>query len=248
MIATPAWPPRSTPRLFVPDTLSLGARVVLDADASHYVAHVMRLGEGAPLLLCDDDTGEWRATIEEVRKKAVSLTVEEQLRPREPVPDLWLLVAPVRRARFEWLVEKATELGVDRIVPVLTRRSVVDRVKPERLAAIAREAAEQCARTALPQIADARPLEDALDDWPSSRALYFADETGGAPALTAFAAGPASAAILIGPEGGFDPAERAQILAHPAAIGIGLGPRILRAETAAIAAATLWTAVDDARD
>ncbi len=242
MVATPAWPPRSTPRLFVSERLAADALVTLDPDASHYVAHVMRLADGAPLLLCDDATGEWLATISEVRKKAVTVLVREQLRAREEVPDLWLLVAPVRRARFEWLIEKATELGVDRIVPVLTRRSVVDRIKPERLNTIAREAAEQCARTALPSIDEARPLNAVLADWRAGRTLYFADETGGQPAVKAFAEGGPCAAILIGPEGGFDPAEREAVLALSDTRGIGLGPRILRAETAALAAAAVWIA------
>ena len=141
------------------------------------------------------------------------------------------------------MLEKATELGVRRIQPVITRRCVADKLNPERARAIVTEAAEQCARTALPELAEPVKLDALLRDWPEQRALFFADETGGDPAAAAFAAHSGPAALLIGPEGGFDDGERAAIRALPQARAISLGPRILRGETAAIAGTALWMAV-----
>ena len=242
MPATPAWPPRSAPRLFVEPSLAAGQSRAIDGNAAHYLGQVMRVKPGDAVILCDDATGEWAARVEDVAKRSVALTIVEQLRPREDVPDLWLCIAPVKKPHFDLILEKATELGVARIVPVLTRRSVVDKVNADRAMAIMTEAAEQCARTALPQIAPLVPLAKLLGDWPTQRALFMADELGGEAAGAAFAKAGAPAAILIGPEGGFDEAERTAIRALPMAQGITLGPRILRAETAAIAAATLWMA------
>jgi 16S rRNA (uracil1498-N3)-methyltransferase len=155
---------------------------------------------------------------------------------REVVPDLWLLFAPVKRGRIDWLVEKATELGVKRLLPVVTRRTVVDRLNRERLRAHAVEAAEQCERTALPELVEPRKLDAVLKSWPEDRRLWFADEAGGEP----FAPLPGPAAILIGPEGGFTDEERLAIRALPQARPVSLGPRILRADTAALAAIALW--------
>jgi 16S rRNA (uracil1498-N3)-methyltransferase len=242
MIATPAWPPQSTPRLFVDQPLAEGQSLTLDGNAAHYLGQVMRMAPGDPVKLFDNRTGEWLATAAEVAKRRVTLTIGTLLRPREPVPDLWLCAAPIKKGRMEWTLEKACELGVDRIVPVLTRRSVVDKLNAERLGAHLIEAAEQCGRTALPALDPAVKLAALLRDWPQGRHLFFADEAGGEPALTAMQARPGAAAILIGPEGGFDEDERAAIRACPAAVGITLGPRILRAETAAAAAVGLWMA------
>lgn len=240
MPATPAWPPHSLPRLFVDQTLGDGARVALAGAPAHYLATVLRLGDGAAVKLFDDRTGEWLARIAEAGRKRVILMVERQLRPRESVPDLWLVFAPLKRATTDWLAEKATELGAARLVPVLTRRTVAERVKLERLRAIAIEAAEQCDRTALPQIGEPVRLDALLKGWPGERSLLFADEAGGGP--PAGAARPGPAAILIGPEGGFADEERAAIRALGAAVPVSLGPRILRAETAAVAAMSLWMA------
>lgn len=242
MPATPAWPPKSAPRLFVPPPLNQGAAITIDGNGAHYLGAVMRVKPGDTVILNDDVTGEWAAEVTETAKRHVTLTVARQLRPREAVPDLWLCVAPVKKAHFDLVIEKATELGVARIVPVLTRRSVVDKVNAERLRAIMIEAAEQCARTALPELTELVPLAKLLRDWPDTRSLFHADEAGGEPALPAFAGAGAPAAILIGPEGGFDDAERAAIAALPQARAITLGPRILRAETAALSAAALWMA------
>ncbi len=164
------------------------------------------------------------------------------MREREHVPDLWLCAAPLKKGRIDWLVEKACELGAARVVPVLTRRTVVDRLNLERLTAHMVEAAEQCGRTAVPELAGPVKLPALLRDWPAERALFFADENGGAPALEAMRAHKGPAAILIGPEGGFDDDERAAIRALPQAVAISLGPRILRADTAAAAAIALWMA------
>jgi 16S rRNA (uracil1498-N3)-methyltransferase len=159
------------------------------------------------------------------------------------VPDFWLCPALLKKDRFDLVLEKATELGVRAIRPVITRRCVADKLNLERARAIVTEAAEQCARTALPVLDEPVKFDAMLADWPPERALFFADELGGAPAAEAFAAHSDPAALLIGPEGGFDDAERTTIRAHRAARPISLGPRILRGETAAIAASALWMAM-----
>ncbi len=241
MPATPAWPPKSAPRLFVAETLAAGAVVRIEGNPAHYLARVMRVAAGDIVILCDDVTGEWAARVVDAGKRDVALEVAEKLRPREAVPDLWLCPALLKKDRFDLILEKATELGAARIQPMLTRRCVADRLNLERARAITTEAAEQCARTALPELAEPVKIEALLTGWPEGRALFFADEAGGEPAAAAFAASRGSpAAILTGPEGGFDEAERAAIRAHPAARAITLGPRILRGETAAIAALALW--------
>ena len=240
MPATPAWPPASLPRLFVDQELSDGLALTLDGAPANYLGNVLRLGEGAEVKLFDDRTGEWVARVEQAGRKRVTLAITGHLRPREDVPDLWLLFAPLKRGRIDWLAEKATELGVARLLPVITQRTVVDRLNLERLRAHAVEAAEQCDRTALPALDEPVKLERLLKDWPAERVLLFADEEGGLPLTEAARPGPA--AILIGPEGGFTAEERALIRALPSASAVALGPRILRAETAALAALSLWMA------
>lgn len=240
MPATPAWPPKSTPRLFVEQMLSDGTEVHVDGGAAHYLLSVMRLKVGAPVKLFDDQTGEYLATVNATGKRDLVLKVEAKLRERESVPDLWLVQALIRKDRFDWIAEKACELGAARFVPMLTARCVVDKVKEDRLHAQMIEAAEQCERTALPEIAPLAKLDAMLKDWPDGRALYFCDERGGVPFGEAIKAGPA--AILVGPEGGFTDAENAAIRAHPSAVAVSLGPRILRADTAAVAAMSVWMA------
>jgi 16S rRNA (uracil1498-N3)-methyltransferase len=240
MSATPAWPPKSAPRLFVETALAEGASLVIEGPQGHYLARVMRVGCGDAVMVCDDRSGEWLARVVSVDKRRVALMLDRQTRPRETVPDLWLCAALLKKAAFDLVLEKACELGVARIVPVITHRCVADKLNPERGATILTEAAEQCARTALPALGDAVKLDALLASWPEDRTLFFADENGGSPASQAFAANKGPAAILIGPEGGFDDGERARIRAHPCAVPIGLGPRILRGETAAIAALALW--------
>lgn len=240
---TPAWPPRSAPRLFVADELETGRTIAIEGNQAHYLSRVMRVGEGDIVILCDDMTGEWAARISSVGKRRIEAEAVERLRTREAVPDFWLCPALVKKDRFDLILEKATELGVARIRPVTTRRAVVDKLNAERARTVTVEAAEQCARTALPVVDAPEKLDALVRDWPQDRTLYFADETGGETASVAFARHKAPAALLIGPEGGFDDAERAAIRALPQAVPIGLGPRILRAETAAIAATALWMAV-----
>jgi 16S rRNA (uracil1498-N3)-methyltransferase len=242
MIATPAWPPRSAPRLFVERELEEGARVMLEGGQAHYLGRVMRVKEGDAVILCDDRTGEWAMRVAQVNKHDVQGLVIQKLREREVVPDFVLCAALIKKPRFDLLLEKATELGVRRIQPVLTRRGVADKLNLERARAIVTEAAEQCARTALPELAEHVSLDALLSGWDVGRTLFFADELGGEPAARAFAAHSGPAALLIGPEGGFDDAERAAIRALPGARPVSLGPRILRAETAALAAAALWMA------
>ena len=240
MPATPAWPPKSAPRLFVEQVLADGAQLSLDGPQAHYLARVMRIAPGDGVILCDNATGEWAARVTSAGKRDVVLQVETQLRPREAVPDFTLCAALLKKDRFDLVLEKACELGVARIQPVLTRRCVADKLNLERATTILTEAAEQCARTALPELLTPVKLDALLKDWDASRALFFADENGGDPAAATFAANPGSAALLTGPEGGFDEAERNAIRALPAARAITLGPRILRGETAAIAATALW--------
>ena len=238
MPATPAWPPKSLPRLFVRTPLAEGATVELDARQANYLGNVMRLGEAAELLVFDGRSGEWLARIAEAAKKRMTLMVERRTREPEAIPDVWLAFAPVKRTQTDWLVEKATELGAARLLPVMTQRTVAERVKLERLQAIAVEAAEQCGRTMLPEIDEPVSLKQLLAEREPGRRLYFADESGGDPAAKTFAPGPAM--ILVGPEGGFTDQEREAIRAAPNVAAISLGPRILRAETAALAALAAW--------
>jgi 16S rRNA (uracil1498-N3)-methyltransferase len=240
MPATPAWPPKSLPRLFVREPLGKGARVELNAGQANYLGNVLRLGAGSELLVFDDSTGEWLARIAEAGRKHMTLAVERKTRELEAVPDVWLAFAPVKRAQTDWLVEKASELGAARLIPVMTRRTVAERVKLERLEAIAIEAAEQCGRTILPGISEPASLKELLER-DIARTLYFADESGGEPVADAFKPGPAL--ILTGPEGGFTDEERALIRAAPGAVAVSLGPRILRAETAALASLAAYMAV-----
>jgi len=240
MVATPAWPPRSLTRLFVEPALGIGASVVLEGGQANYLGNVMRLKAGDNVLLFDGSSGEWCAEVVEAGKKRVTLVVRETTRPQESVPDLWLAFAPVKKGRVDWLVEKAVELGVARLVPVVTARTIVDKLNLERMRSHIVEAAEQCGRTALASIDPPVGLAVFLRKRDAARRLYFADETGGERAAAAFA--PGAAAILTGPEGGFTPQEADAIRAAENAVAISLGPRILRAETAALAAVTAWMA------
>ena len=238
MAAIPAWPPASTPRLYVDQHIDPASQPVIDGSAAHYLIHVMRLKIGDPILLFDNISGEWLAVAEQVGKKAATFRIERKMREKEVVPDLWLCFAPVKKARLDFIIEKATELGIARLQPVITERTIVERVKQERLQAQIIEACEQCGRTALPELAEPIKLPQMLKNWPADRALIFADEAGGA-AMQSLGV-PAPAAILTGPEGGFTDKERALLLDHPAVRRMALGPRILRAETAALAAISLW--------
>jgi 16S rRNA (uracil1498-N3)-methyltransferase len=227
-------------RLFVNAALYAGATVTPTRDQANYLFAVMRLTVGDGVTVFNGQDGAWTAEVAEANRKHASLRVTVQTAPQETPPDLWLLAAPLKKGRIDWLAEKACELGVSRLHLVTTARTVVDRVNIDRLTAHMIEAAEQCERTAVPALLGPDPLARLLAAWPPDRALIFCDETGGPPITTALDQGPA--AILIGPEGGFTPAEREAIRAVPQAKPVSLGPRILRADTAAVAAISVWQA------
>lgn len=230
-------------RLHVTDALSAGGSIMLADDQAHYLRHVLRLEAGQAVALFNGRDGEWRAVIAEAGKKGVRLDVETELRPQQPADDIWLCFAPIKQGRIEMIVEKATELGVGRLLPVITRRTQMQKVNTERLAAHAREAAEQCERLDVPEVTPAVTLEKLLRDWPQDRKLFLCAERNDAPSLLAAAKGEGACALLIGPEGGFAPEELTQIMALPQAVTVSLGQRILRAETAAIAALAILQSV-----
>jgi len=267
-------------RLYVDQALAAGQPVAVAADQAHYLFGVMRLGVGAPVALFNGRDGEWRAVVAEVGRRGGVLVCEVQVRPLAPPPDLWLLFAPIKKARTDFIVEKAVEMGVARIVPVQTQHTNSERVRTDRLQAHAVEAAEQCGATLVPEVAEVVALDRALADWPPARRLMWCDEqmagqaVGGQAVAGQVVAGQAAAgqavggqavagqvvagqavarqavalpggrgapwAILIGPEGGFSDREAARLRASPAVVPVSLGPRILRADTAAVAALTLW--------
>jgi len=230
-------------RLHVPQPLSAGAAVLPTLDQSRYLTQVMRLKAGDALLVFNGAAGEWRCVVAEVLKKGVVLRADEQVRAQTTVPDVHLLIAVVKKSALEFAVEKATELGAARIGLVTTRRTQGDRVRMDRLEAIAVESAEQTGRLDVPAIDLPVKLEALLDGWDASRRLMFCDETGGEPAMAALAdVGGGPWAILIGPEGGFAPEERERLRTLPFTTAVSLGPRVLRADTAATAALTLWQA------
>lgn len=232
-------------RLFVEAALAGGGTVALTRDQAHYLGTVMRRQAGNGLLLFNGRDGEWQASIDEISRRGGTLSLVRQVRPQDAPSGPWLLFAPVKRARVDFLAQHATELGAAALLPVMTERTNAGRVNETRLRANAVEAAEQCGRLAVPEVRSAERLERLLVGWEEGRVLFYGDESGaGVPATEAFATAPdAAAAILIGPEGGFAPGELGRLASLPFARGISLGPRILRAETAAIAALTLFQAV-----
>lgn len=246
MAATPSYPPHSAPRLFVDEPLTEGMSVEIGGQQAHYLANVMRMKAAGRIVLFDDRTGEYLGEVADAVKRRVTVTLISKLREREQVPDLWLLAAPIKRARFDWMAEKACELGVRKFVPVQTARTIVDKIKPDRLRAHMIEAAEQCERSSLPELGDMAKLETLLENWPADRHLFFADErihaSGEGSFRKALVAHDGPAAILIGPEGGFTTQEGDMIRDCSAAVPVSLGPRILRADTAAVAAISLWMA------
>ncbi len=244
MPATPAWPPKSTPRVFLDDIVSLGEAIRLDGPVAHYLLSVMRLKQGSAVKLFDDRSGEYLATITNAGKRDLTLSVDAHLRPRDDVPDLWLCQALIKKDRFDWVVEKSCELGIAHFVPILTSRCVVDRVKEDRLRGHMIEAAEQCERTALPSIAPLEKLSQMLKNWPTDRHLYYCDERGGISFSKALMNQSGPAAILVGPEGGFTDQEIALLSHHSNAVAVSLGPRILRADTAAVTAISVWMAIN----
>ncbi len=229
-------------RLFVTAALDGGAAVPLDRDQAHYLFNVMRLEAGASVSIFNGRDGEWRAEVAEAGKRRGVLAVREKTAPQRVPPDLWLAFAPIKKARTDFIVEKAAELGVARILPVFTRHTNAERLRIDRLQAHAVEAAEQCGETHVAEVTEPAKLDALLDGWDPARRLMFCDETRDArPAAEALAAtSPGPWAILIGPEGGFAPDETGRLRALPFVTPVTLGPRILRADTAAVAAITLW--------
>jgi 16S rRNA (uracil1498-N3)-methyltransferase len=234
-------------RLYVAADLGSGAAVPADDGQAHYLLHVMRAKPGMRISLFNGRGGEWLAELALAGKRGVTLNCLKQTAPQSSVPDLWLGFAPVKKTPSDYLTQKATELGVSLLQPVMTRRTIVGRINQERLLANAIEAAEQSGRLSVPEIREAVSLEKLLASWPKDRRIYFCDEGGDAEPLAKAAldsskgAGPA--AILTGPEGGFDPAEREKLRALPFVTPVTLGPRILRADTAALAALAIWQSV-----
>lgn len=231
-------------RLFVDDDLRAGGELAIGPDQTHYLANVMRLKAGDELLVFNGRDGEWRTRLANVGKRGATVALVARERSQTQPPDLDLVVAVVKRARLETIAEKAAELGARRLLPVTTSRTNAGRANIARLAAIAVEGAEQTGRLDVPEILPEAKLAEVISAWPADRRLMFCDEAGDArPALEALAGQPAGPwAILIGPEGGFSPEERAAARAVPGALAVNLGPRILRADSAAIAALTLWQA------
>ena len=232
----------TTPRLFVAAPLATAASVALTPEQTNYVVNVLRLPEGARALLFNGRDGEFEARIASIARKGARLAIGDRLRAQETPPDVDFLFAPLKHARLDYVAQKAVEMGVRRLCPVITHRTQVSRVNNERLRANAQEAAEQCGVIWLAEILEERPLARALADWPRERTLVFCDEDapeGNTIAALTGRAAPSAISLLIGPEGGFDEEERAMILRTPDVVRFSLGPRILRADTAAVAALAL---------
>lgn len=238
-------------RLYVQLPLSEGAEVELEVGHAHYLRSVLRLGPGEAVALFNGLDGEWLARIATVARNKASLRVERRTRAQRPEPDLWLAFAPIKRARIDFVAQKATELGAALLWPVLTRRTMVDRVNTDRLAANAVEAAEQSDRLTVPTVRDPVPLDRLLVDWPTDRPLILCDETAAGGGVRGIAqalddAGPTvreRVGFVIGPEGGFAEEELDRLRKLPFVTAVGLGPRLLRADTAALAALAVWQAV-----
>jgi 16S rRNA (uracil1498-N3)-methyltransferase len=232
-------------RLYVTGDLGEGVAVTLDEGQAHYLLHVLRAREGNRVALFNGRDGEWLAEIATATKRGVIATCLTRTQSQAGVPDIWLAFAPVKKTPSDYLVQKAAELGVRALLPVFTRRTIVSRINEERMAANAIEAAEQSGRLTVPEIRVGVSFDKLLANWPQERRLLFCDEGGDAKALTQAAresrGGPA--AILTGPEGGFDPNERAALRALPFVVPVTLGPRILRADTAALAALAIWQSI-----
>jgi 16S rRNA (uracil1498-N3)-methyltransferase len=235
----------ATHRLFLDRPLATDARLELDRAQANYLVNVLRLGQGGRCLVFNGRDGEWEAALAEVGRKEAALVCLRQTRPQPPAGDLWLCFAPLKHARLDYMVQKAVEMGASRLVPAITRRTQVSRLNRERMRANVVEAAEQCSVLALPEVAEETRLDRLLEDWPAGRALVFCDEEADvarpAAALEGLTGQPL--AVLVGPEGGFAPEEAAAIRRLAGAAPISLGPRILRADTAAVAALAVVQAV-----
>ena len=232
------------PRLFCDGELAPGRVVACSAEQGNYLRNVLRLARGDAILIFNGRDGEWRARIEEAAKSQTTLRLETQIRAQQAGPDLDYLFAPLKRARLDYMVQKATEMGVARLRPVFTRRTTPERINISRMKANAIEAAEQCGILRVPQVQEPEKLQPLIAGWDRRRRLIFCDEESESPdpiaALARLEPGPL--AVLIGPEGGFEDSERELIASQPFALSISLGPRILRADTAAVAALALVNA------
>jgi len=242
---------KSKARLYVENDLKAGHEILLVGNLGHYLVNVMRLSGGAYLTLFNGRDGDWLAEIITTGKGKAQIIVRENIAPQRPEPDLWYLFAPIKKARLDYMVQKATELGVSLLRPVLTARTNLDRLKEDKIRLNAIEAAEQCGRMTLPVVEGMIKLDVLLADWPADRLILFCDEAGeNDPGVfpigraineaSAWQDHPKKWAILIGPEGGFNDQERRLIRQHAQVVPVTLGPRILRADTAAVAAITLW--------
>ncbi|HUL05620.1 MAG TPA: 16S rRNA (uracil(1498)-N(3))-methyltransferase [Candidatus Acidoferrum sp.] len=237
-----------TTRLFVDAPLGAGGEIRLADERVHYLRHVLRLERGAPVDLFNGRDGEWRSSLVAVAKTQATLAVERQLRPQAGGPDLWLVFAPIKRARIDGVVEKATELGVAALLPVVTQHTAVERVKTDRLQAIVVAASEQCERLNVPEVREPVTFGKLLAAWPTERRLLLCAEAGDArpiaEALQSHVKDSAAPwAVVIGPEGGFARSELDALAKLPFVMPVGLGPRILRADTAALAALACWQAI-----
>lgn len=227
-------------RLCVEHPLGSGQSVPLSRDQAHYLFGVMRLTQGSRILLFNGRDGEYLAEVSEAGKRGGQLSCLEQTRPLQMPPDLWLLFAPIKKARTDFIVEKAVEMGVARLLPVQTEFTNSERIRRDRLQAHALEAAEQCGATFVPEVAELQRFDRLIDSWPADRQLLFCDEARAGDQVTLAGASRGPWAILVGPEGGFSNNERVRLGKLPQMTQICLGPRILRADTAAVAALTLW--------
>jgi 16S rRNA (uracil1498-N3)-methyltransferase len=231
-------------RLFVKFKLERGAEIALPKDQAHYLGNVLRLKPGERVLLFNGEDGEWCAELAAMRQKDAQLRIEHQTRPQEAGPDLHYLFAPLKRARLDYMAQKATELGASALRPVITRYTTAERVNTRRLLANAVEAAEQCGILRVPEVKEPETLSKMIADWDEQRLLIFADEAAphSSPIATLNSRSPGPLAVLIGPEGGFEREERAALLAKPFVLPISLGPRVMRADTATVAALALVNA------
>lgn len=236
----PRTDPRPKVRLYVEQPLGQGQHIAVSQEQAHYLGNVMRMKPGESVALFNGRDGEWRGVLSALARRGGEAECAGQTAPQLDPPDLWLLFAPIKKARTDFIVEKAVEMGAARILPVQTEFTNSERIRRDRLQAHAVEAAEQSGGTFVPEVAELTPLSRALADWPEGRVLWWADEGLAGSSDPIADPAPAPAAILIGPEGGFSPAERARLAALPFVRRLSLGPRILRADTAAVAALTLW--------
>lgn len=229
-------------RLFIDHPLAKGQGIALNADQAHYLNSVMRQGPGDDILVFNGRDGEWLARIERLAKRNGELVAISASAPQLDPPDLWLIFAPIKKARTDFIVEKAAEMGAARILPVQTDHTNSERIRQDRLQAHAIEAAEQCGGTFVPEVGDLTPLSRLLDGWDPTRRILWADEALAGPAQTLAGLARGPWAILIGPEGGWSESERRRLSAMESVTPVSLGPRILRADTAAVASLALWQA------